>query len=298
MKKYCDLHIHSRYSSDGQHEIKEILDMLLKNDVKIAAITDHNRIEGTLEFYELAQSTDIQPIKGVELSTRGKNHENIHILLYNIEKNADLIRDLKIINTQYLELAKLRIKKLNELGFHVTMEDVFKEQKIVPSLGPTIGSAILHNEKNSKDLRLIPYRNDEKGDYNFYKKYMREKDSPAYVEFHEYSVYDALKLAAKHNFIPVIAHPGYSLRFYDNEVKEEFIVDLVKNGLKGIEVYSSHHNKDDIEFFGKLCKKYDLNITGGSDFHGTITKPDITIEDNKVDCSLLNLKEIKIGDGG
>ncbi len=288
MREYCDFHIHSKYSSDGQHTVEEIAEMLKAENVKRAAITDHNKVEGTFEFLKSAHTYGIIPTTGVELSTRGKHHENIHLLLYHIKPNDDLQSDLDIINTQYHTLSQMRIAKLNEMGFTVTMDDVLNEEKIVPSMGPTIGAAVLHNKKNFNDPRLKKYRTMENGDYRFYVDYLRNKKSKAYIYFKEYSVYDALKLANKYSFIPVLAHPGYSLRHFDRTGKRDFIKDLIKYGLLGIEVYSSHHSKEDILFFKKICQKHNLKITGGSDFHGNITKPEITIKKYKIDCSLLD----------
>lgn len=290
MKNYCDLHIHSKYSSDGQYLVKELAQMLAKENVKIAAITDHNKIEGTFEFNEIANDYGIRSILGVEMSTRGKGHENIHLLLYKISNNTELENALNTINNQYMKLSQLRIEKLNDMGFYVSMEDVLSEKKIIPSMGPTIGAAVLHNKKNSTDRRLIKYREIENGDYRFYVDYLRNKKSKAYVSFKEYLVYDGLKLGNTYGFISVLAHPGYSLRHFDRIGQKDFIKDLIKHGLKGIEVYSSHHSKEDIAFFKKICEKEKLMITGGSDFHGNITKPQITIKEYKVDCRLLNFE--------
>ncbi|MCD6579913.1 PHP domain-containing protein [bacterium] len=295
MKKYCDLHIHSKYSGDGQHSIKEIVKILNDENVTIAAITDHNKIQGTFEFKKISDDQGIRSIPGVELSTRGKHHENIHLLLYNIRKIPELENDLDIINNQYMKLSQLRITKLNELGFFINMKDVLSEKIIIPSMGPTIGAAILHNRKNDNDPRLKKYREIENGDYKFYIDFLKNKKSKAFIEFKEYSVYNALSVAKKNDFISVIAHPSYSLRHFDRAGQKDFVKDLVKHGMQGIEVYSSHHSKEDIVFFKKLCKKYDLQITGGSDFHGEITKPHITVHKYKVESNLLRIDKILDG---
>ena len=50
---------------------------------------------------------------------------------------------------------------------------------------------------------------------------------------------------------------------------------MIKQGLKGIEVYHSNNTKEEEEYYLYLANKYKLLISGGSDYHGPITKPDI-----------------------
>ena len=44
-----DLHIHSKYSSDGILEVKEIVKAAIKRGLDGIAITDHNTIKGGIE---------------------------------------------------------------------------------------------------------------------------------------------------------------------------------------------------------------------------------------------------------
>jgi hypothetical protein len=45
----------------------------------------------------------------------------------------------------------------------------------------------------------------------------------------------------------------------------------VKIGLAGIEVYYPEHSPQQIRQYTELARKYGLLMTGGTDFHGTIT---------------------------
>ncbi|MGH7257266.1 MAG: PHP domain-containing protein, partial [Nitrospiraceae bacterium] len=47
-------------------------------------------------------------------------------------------------------------------------------------------------------------------------------------------------------------------------------------GLGGIEVHYSTHSPRQTEDYLSLAKRFDLLVTGGSDFHG-VTKPDIAV---------------------
>ena len=49
---------------------------------------------------------------------------------------------------------------------------------------------------------------------------------------------------------------------------EEIIKDFIEKGIDGIEVYNTIHTLKDMRRYLNLAKKYNLLITGGSDFHG------------------------------
>lgn len=63
-----------------------------------------------------------------------------------------------------------------------------------------------------------------------------------------------------------LAHP--KLITEDTDYVERLIKDLIKHGLKGLEVNYYSFSEKDRETYRKLAEKYNLIITGGSDFHG------------------------------
>lgn len=85
------------------------------------------------------------------------------------------------------------------------------------------------------------------------------------------SLSDAIDLIHAAGGIAVLAHPG-------NNVKEdeELLHNIVQTGIVGIEVYSSYHSPEQIEFYSRQSEEYGLIKTLGSDFHGK-TKPSIKL---------------------
>lgn len=77
------------------------------------------------------------------------------------------------------------------------------------------------------------------------------------------------------NGFVVLAHP-VSLELEGEEL-EKTIEFLVDNGLDGIEVFHSNHSPENTEEYLRLAEKYNLLISGGSDFHGPNVKPDISL---------------------
>lgn len=65
------MHVHTKYSGDSSINPKTVVDRLFADDsVKVAAITDHNTVEGCTKVQELAKTyKDILIIPGVEITT-------------------------------------------------------------------------------------------------------------------------------------------------------------------------------------------------------------------------------------
>ena len=66
----------------------------------------------------------------------------------------------------------------------------------------------------------------------------------------------------------VLAHPSKIEKKYNKNI-EDIIEEFLEKGIEGIEVYNSVHTLEDVKRYLELSKKYNLLITGGSDFHGS-----------------------------
>ena len=105
-----------------------------------------------------------------------------------------------------------------------------------------------------------------------FEKYL--SDDSKYVPEKSILVKDVMDFFKQFNFYTSLAHPcRYKLSEDD---LEKLIRDLTKMGLDALEVYHSSQQPSDSTMLKKLAKKYDLGISGGSDFHGS-NKPDIDI---------------------
>ena len=72
---FVHLHVHSQYSFlDGASSLDKLLEKAKALDMPALAITDHNRLTGTIRFYEKAKALGIKPITGVEISLEDGYH--------------------------------------------------------------------------------------------------------------------------------------------------------------------------------------------------------------------------------
>jgi predicted metal-dependent phosphoesterase TrpH len=107
-----------------------------------------------------------------------------------------------------------------------------------------------------------------------FKRYLGET-APSYVERFAPYVADAVQRVVAAGGLPVLAHP-IRLGFRDPEAEEKFIGELRDGGLRGIEVFHSDHRPADMERYASVARKYNLAVSGGSDFHGEV-KPQISL---------------------
>jgi len=269
-----DLHIHSNYSDDADYSIEELIKMAKDKGLKAIAITDHNLTDGIDEALELTARDELEVIPGVEFDTRyGDN--TLHILGYYIDWHSPKIKELlggyeEAKKEQFYD----RVNKLQELGYQITPEEVLDKSKNDRPLGGFIAEVLLSKRESKNDKRLRAYLTGDKSDqpyFNFYLDFFKtggKADIPCWKP----SSKDTIRLIRELGGVAVLAHPGATLSYRDEDVLD----DLMVAGLQGIEACSTYHNQQELEGFNKLAKDKGLLITAGSDFHGHL-KPKIEL---------------------
>ena len=73
MKK-ADLHVHSKYSNDGEFGIQDIIEMCELNGVGILSITDHNSVKGIKDALRLCEQSSLIFIPVIASEYTDKRH--------------------------------------------------------------------------------------------------------------------------------------------------------------------------------------------------------------------------------
>ncbi len=260
---YIDLHVHST-ASDGSYTPSELVRYAIKKGLIAFALTDHDTTAGIDEALNEAELiNDFSPIRvipGIELSAEYKG-KDIHILGLNIDYcNKEFQEKIEYFRNIRAERNVKMIELLNKQGFKITEEQLKERFK----------DAVITRAHFAIMLVECGYVKDK--DIAF-KKYLNP-GCPCYVPRTRINVIDAISLIHLANGKAVLAHP---LLYHFSEAELDSLVALLKeNGLQGIEAIYSSNKWNDESRMKQLAQKYDLFITGGSDFHG-LAKPTLDL---------------------
>jgi predicted metal-dependent phosphoesterase TrpH len=262
----ADLHMHSNYSLDGEFPVKDLLAKWQEHGLSIVSLTDHNSVRGVGEAIEMAHSSGITVIPGIEIDC---NYDGIdlHILGYNIKwKSADFaaLEDEVTRKTRDAFPEMLRLLKKN--GIDVDGAEVTRLAKGRPPCAEQIAETLITNPVYHSNSLLKPYLSGgSRSDMpyiNFYHDYFAQ-GRVAYVKINYVSYNEAIDLIKSHDGIPIVAHPGVNLRN-----REAVIRELLDNGALGLEAFNNYHDYDQISYFAGIADNRHLLLTCGSDFHG------------------------------
>ena len=255
-----DLHIHST-ASDGSLTPAEIINRAQRLNLAAIAITDHDSIYGSKEALQAGIPPSLKFLTGVEISaahpTFFPGSGSFHILGYCIRlDNQALNQALNRLREARKNRNPKIIKRLNELGLKISLEDV----------NPTIA----HGQLGRPHIAQVMIKKGfVKSMDEAFDKFLGA-GKPAYVDKNRIGCEETIKMIRDAGGVPVLAHPAL-LNINDDFQLEELIQNLIKIGMRGIEVYYPEHSPKQMQRYRELANKYNLLITGGTDFHGSIT---------------------------
>ena len=139
------------------------------------------------------------------------------------------------------------VEKLNQLGVPITYHQMLDIAGAGSVARPHVARALLESGAVSTFQEAFD-------------RYIGD-DGPAYVPHFRVSSADAIALLHAAGGVAVLAHPIRVMHL------DRILPLLVEQGLDGLEVYYPDHNPDFTMRMRVLACKYDLVMTGGSDFH-------------------------------
>lgn len=261
--KYIDLHVHSTYS-DGTYTPEELIALAKERKLSHIALTDHDTVEGIPYALEAAKDSGVTVIPGVELSSEyGKT--DIHVVGLGIDyKNPEFIRYLKQFQEDRTARNIKMCQKLADAGFDISYDEIVADDP----------DAVITRCHIAKQMAKKGYVNQL---WDAFKTYIGD-DCPYFVPREKFTPMQAVELIKKADGTAVLAHP--LLYHMTHEQLCELIEQLKPAGLDAIEaIYSANYHGDEA-YVRSLAKKYELAISGGSDFHGA-NKPNIALGTGK-----------------
>ena len=279
--KIIDLHTHTNYS-DGDLSPCQLVKLAIEKKIGVLAITDHDTLEGIKKIDRsslLIIDSGIQIINGIELSAKVPKGR-MHILGYDID-----INDVNL-NKKMEELKDNSINSVLSI-----MEQIKRDYGIVFKYDDIKQLVNSNHNLGRPDLAKLcvkyGYASSVQDAFDKYliaaKNKIRSIDKGIPYE-------ECIKLILQSKGIPVLAHP----KTLELSEKEFLILlkELIDLGLKGIEVYHSSYTLEETKYYLEIANKYNLLISGGSDYHGPTVKPDIDLgtgKDNNLKIKSLSL---------
>jgi predicted metal-dependent phosphoesterase TrpH len=266
--QYVDLHTHST-ASDGTLTPTQLVDSAHAAGLVGLALTDHDTGNGLLEARSHAAKISLRFVPGIEISAQYPYPGTMHILGYYIDP---LSPGLKRMSDILLEGRNNRnpriIARLNELGCRITLSQVQDIARRGAADGREIVVGRPHIAQAMVEAHCV---SSVKQAFDVY----LGVTGAAYFDKERLTARQALECIHAAGGLAILAHP-VQLRADNPAALQHILANLVAAGLDGLEVWHSDHRPQDRQLFLELARRYNLAVTGGSDFHGT-PKPDIAL---------------------
>jgi len=271
-----DLHCHTTLS-DGSLGVEQVIVQAKRVGLDFISITDHDTMSSFNRARILGERYGIQTIPGVELTAWDKKrNRKVHILCYAPQKPDRLEGICHRCSEIRQACSRETVANVLKL-FPITEEDITKHVS---------GSKAIYKQHILHALIEYGYSTHFYGKLN--DELFNEKTGSCIVQGEYPDVGYVLELIHSARGAAVLAHPYV----YDSI---DLIDDLAEAGkLDGIEVY--HYSADEQQQKALLEKaeKYNLIVTGGSDFHGLYNSHPVIIGEYTTDKDNID-RIIKIG---
>ena len=258
MEKLIDLHTHS-IMSDGSMTPVEVVREAKKAGLAAIALSDHDTVDGVREAVAEGKKIGVEVIPAIEFSVISKTET--HILGYFIDIDSPLLSDaLKSIIDTRRERNEITCRKLNELGFDVTMEEAL-------ALAP---NGFIGRAHFARLLMDKGYTSSVKEGFDLY----LENGKYAYCGKQSMTDEEAVRLIKSCGGLAFVAHLHLT-KLGDGELLE-FLARLKAAGLDGVEGYYTEYTPEMQEKYQAMASRLGLMLSGGTDFHAAM-KPHISI---------------------
>jgi predicted metal-dependent phosphoesterase TrpH len=263
----ADLHIHT-IASDGTWTPEEVVARVRAAGLGLFAIADHDTVESIPAIAEIVRRTPGTPafLPAVEISTL-LNGTLIHILGYGISPDAPRLKELLIANRKRLEWVNDEtLRRMKDAGYPIDLE-AYERYQNDPTRGGWKGLNFLIDNGLCRDVE------------DFFARIFVDPIRPTAPDFPHPA--EAIARIREAGGIPVLAHPGGSLRGWD---AGDPLTPFLEFGIAGVECYSPYHDAEITSRCREFCARHGLLITGGSDCHGRFANrqlgvPHVTVGD-------------------
>lgn len=291
MKELVDFHFHTNHS-DGSESVQEAIKEAKIRGLTDLALTDHNTGKGVKEFVKACKEAGIRALEGTEIYAAFPETEwawdmnrcgpvpDMTILGHELDwKKFEDIYGKHLHDYWVTKWLPQTLEKLRSLNFKVPFlsRNDIKEQVDI-GVPPVLHDVPKNPENWLQLLRIcqsfvssFSQEELEKSPVAAANRYVYSIQGGAYVLRgpQEFGVGEAVDLAEQMGGVLLAAHPGGNYANWSIDHLEYFF----QMGGHGIEVWQYYHKPEQIALFLEYAFRYDLLVSGGSDWHGKNGRP-------------------------
>ena len=267
----ADLHCHSTWS-DGSCTPEMLVRLALRKKLSYLALTDHDTMQGVIPCRKAAEGTALTVIPGVECTTKdAETGRSVHVLCY-APKKPDVLDDLMRTTSERRRAAKI--------GMMEKLEKLYPDVRVEDAEALSENSASMFESHVMTALANAGVTNQPFGPLL---KSLIGKHGSCYVPIQYPDTLETIALMHRAGGFVVIAHPGqFDSMALTRRLAREKMID-------GIECRHYRNDENVTKECLALCARYDLAVTGGSDFHGANS-----VSPHPLACCHISGKEVDV----
>ena len=247
-----DLHTHST-CSDGTCTPSQLVRIAQEKGLSAFALTDHDTVAGLEEAMEAAAGTEVEVIPGIELSTKYQD-KDVHIVGLLFDHQSP---ECKEALQEFVDARKARNREMCErmcaAGIPIPYEELMADNP---------GSVVTR----ANMARFLLKKGVVSQIKEAFDRYIGD-EAPFFIPREKITPVRAVEFLRRFHGVPILAHP-FQYRLGE-EGLERLVRELKEAGLMGIEAYYCTHTPEMTAQIRDLAERYDLLLSGGSDFHGS-----------------------------
>lgn len=250
--KRIDLHVHTT-ASDGTTTPSEAVCLAKELGLRAIAVTDHDSCDGVSEALKAGEAYGIEVVPGIELSIDYQGY-GIHLLGYFLDERSGALRALLdwVIDERERRNAEMAA------AFRADGIDIS-----IPALRALFPDSVIGRPHFAAALVQLGLAETVNDAFNRYlsrgTKYYRKRQ---YIPMEK--AFEVIRVSGGK---AVFAHP---LQY---RMREEELLCLTETlraqGIVGMECRYHGYTPEQVAYLESLARRFDLCITGGSDFHGS-----------------------------
>lgn len=243
-----DLHTHTT-ASDGRCSPAELVERAARAGVTVLAVADHDTVAACAAAAEACAKAGIEFVVGAEI-TAVVDGADVHVLGYFFDRDSPSLQTfLAAQRRRRIERAHEIVRRLGRQGILLDGDAILRPGVADSSKAagrPWIARAMVAagyvaDISEAFERWLIPGR-------------------PAFVPRVGASPEEVFQQIHEAGGVASLAHPGLAKR-------DERIARYAEAGLDAIEAHHADHEPADVERYLALAARFNLAVSGGSDFH-------------------------------